>query len=420
MAEVRTYTFRDAGLHSRLLRGVNVAGAALAAVGFERPVLTPAAVRDAAIADAGLDDFGPDTLDEPLEVLCEAFEREAKLTTFGRMACKGLLVSALANRLKLIDWAKRHPEVREERVSPPWIILGLPRTGTTLLSRLLALDPNARPLLHWEAASPVPPPELATHAEDPRIARAQKTTLQLGKLNPPFKAMHPMGATLSTECVTLFIFDLRSLSIETQALVPSYGRWLEQADVRPTYEMHKLGLQVMQSRMPTEAWSLKTPQHLWHLDTLRAVYPDARLIWTHRDPRKVVTSVASLNTSMHKVMSDRVDPLAVGKDWNHKLSLAIRRGMEHDDAAAGERWCHHLHYAELMSDPLSTVEALYTHFGQELLPLHRRRIETWMQQRSQSAFGRHGYDPADFGFDDAMFEADYGDYVTRYGIKREG
>ncbi len=420
MAEVRTYTFRDAGLHSRLLRGVNVAGKALAALGVKRPTLTPDALREAAISATRLDDFGPDTLSEPLEVLCEAFEREARLTTFGRMACRGLMVNALSNRLKLIDWAKQHPEVREERITRPWVVLGMPRTGTTLLSRLLALDPRARPLLHWEAASPVPPPDLATHAEDPRIAEAQRTTDQLAQLNPPFRAMHELGASLATECVTFFIFDLRSLSIDTQAYLPSYGRWLEQADVEHTYALHKLALQVLQSRIPTDCWSLKTPQHLWHLETLRATYPDAKLVWTHRDPRKVITSVTSLNASMHKVMSDDVDPRALGKEWNHKLHLGIERGMAHDDAQAGATWCHHLHYADLMADPVAAVEAMYAHFGEELMPLHRRRIEAWMQQRSQSTWGRHGYDPADFGFDDAMFDADYGDYVARYGIKREG
>lgn len=420
MSEVRTFTYRDAGLHSRVLRGVNVAGRVLGAVGVRRPLLTPDSIRETACKQAGLDDFGPPGIDEALDVLHDSLEREAKLSTFGRMALRGLLVGALVNRLRLIDWAKRHPEVREENVESPWVILGMPRTGTTLLSRLLALDPTVRPLLHWEGANPVPPPELATHAEDPRIAEATRTVKQLGELNPPFRAMHPLGATLSTECVTLFIFDLRSLSIDTQALLPSYGKWLEKTDVRSAYAIHRLALQVLQSRLPTQTWSLKTPQHLWHLDTLAEFYPDAKLIWTHRDPRKVVTSIASLNTSMHRVMSDRVDPLAVGREWSHKLRVGIERGMSHDDRNVGRRWCHHMLYADLMADPLAAMERLYASFGQELQPLHRRRIETWLQQRSQSAFGRHGYDPADFGYSDAQFEAEFGDYSARYSIPREG
>ena len=416
MSAVRTYTFRDAGLHSRPLRALN---AVARGVGWKGVALDPAALRGAARKQAGLDDFGPNDIDEPLAVLHDALEHEARLTAFGRMAVRGLLVSALANRLRLVDWAKRHPEVRNERVAAPWVILGMPRTGTTLLSKLLALDPLSRPLLHWEAASPVPPPTLAARDDDPRIADSQRTLEQMRKLNPPFRAMHELAANHATECVALLIFDLRSLSIDTQALVPSYGRWLEKADVRSAYAMHKLALQVLQSAQPTESWSLKTPQHLWHLDVLAEWYPDARLVWTHRDPRKVLTSVASLNSSMHRVMSDAVDPLAVGREWRHKLHHGIRRGMDFDDRQGGRAWCHHLLYADLMRDPVEALTRLYAHFGRELLPLHRRRIEMWMAQRSQDTFGRHGYDPADFGFDEQTFEADYGEYAARYGVPRE-
>lgn len=419
-SDVRTYTFRDAGLHSRPLRAFNTLMRAAGAVGYRGVALDPGALRAAACKQAGLDDFGPEGIDEALAVLHDSIEREAGLSAFGRMVIRGLLVRALTNRLKLIDWAKRHPEVREQKVERPWVILGMPRTGTTLLSRLLALDPTVRPLLHWEAGDPVPPPTLAGQAEDPRIAAASKSVGQLSALNPPFRAMHPLGATLSTECVTLFIFDLRSLSIDTQALLPSYGKWLEKTDVRSTYAIHKLALQVLQSEVPTQTWSLKTPQHLWHLDALTECYPDAKLIWTHRDPRKVVTSVASLTTSMHKVMSDRVDPLAVGAEWNHKLRVGIERGLAFDDRQSGANWCHNLLYADLMADPVAAMERLYAHFGQELSALHRARIETWMQQRSQSAFGRHGYDPEDFGFSDERFAADFGAYCARFSIPREG
>lgn len=420
MSEIRTYTFRDAGLHSRALRTLNLVGRATRVLGFKGAALDPESLRAAARKQTGLDDFGPPGVDEALAALHDSLEREAHLSAFGRLAVRGLLVGALANRLKLLDWAKRHPEVRDEKIESPWVILGMPRTGTTLLSRLLALDPTVRPLLHWEAGDPVPPPTLAGQAEDPRIAAAALNLERLMQLNPPFRAMHPLGATLSTECVTLFIFDLRSLSIDTQALLPSYGKWLEKADLRSTYAIHKLGLQVLQSRVPTQTWSLKTPQHLWNLDALSECYPDARLIWTHRDPRKVVTSVASLNTSMHRVMSDDVDPLAVGEEWNHKLRVGIQRGMDYDDRRRGANWCHHLLYADLMADPVAAMQRLYAHFGQELLPLQRRRIETWVQERSQSSFGRHGYEPADFGFSDSRFDADYGDYCERFSIPREG
>jgi hypothetical protein len=418
-----SYTFRDAGLHSRLLRTVNAAGTALGWVGFDLPSLEPDAIARAACRRAGSDDFGDPGWREGLDVLCLALEVEGNLTTFGRIAMRGLITSALETRLRLIEWAKQHPEVREERITRPWVVVGLPRTGTTLLSLLLALDPEVRPLLHWEATQPVPPPDLATHAEDARIAAAARQVEQLTALNPAVRAMHPMGATLATECVGFLFYDVRSLLIETQAHIPSYGRWLEKTDMRGAYAMHQLALQVLQSRVPTIAWSLKTPQHLWSLDTLLEFYPDARIVWTHRDPVSVVTSVASLNTSLQRLNMRSNDPVAIGRDWNDKLHLAVTRGIEFDRRQQGRDWCHHLQYADLMADPIAAVHALYAHFGAQVSPLHARRMQVWMRDRHQEVHGRHVYDSADFGLTAEGIAERYSEYRERYAVpdeRREG
>jgi hypothetical protein len=231
--------------------------------------------------------------------------------------------------------------------------------------------------------------------------------------------MHPMGATLATECVGFLFFDLRSLLIETQAHIPSYGRWLEKTDMRGAYAMHRLALQVLQSRIPTPAWSLKTPQHLWHLDTLLEFYPDARIVWTHRDPAKVVPSVASLNVSLQSLNTNASDPVAVGRDWNDKLHLAVTRGIEFDDRQRGAAWCHHLQYADLMTDPIAAVRGLYAHFGREVGPLHARRMEAWMRERHQEVHGRHVYDPADFGLTLDSLAERYAEYRARFSVPAE-
>ena len=418
MSAAPSYDFRDAGLHSRPLRTLNALGGALRWLGARPPSLDPDALLDAARRRSGLADLGADTVREPLEVLAHAFRHEANLTTFGRIALRGLLVGALENRLRLVDWVKRHPEVHDETIVRPWIIVGLPRTGTTLLSLLLGLDPTARPLEQWQAGQPIPPPELATLREDPRIEAARRRFDQLQRLNPPIRAMHPFGATLATECVTLLIFDLRSLSIETQAFVPSYGRWLEQADMSHAYALHELTLKALQSRIPTDAWSLKTPNHLWCLDELLRRYPDARLVWTHRDPVKVVPSVASLNCALQSAFARRVDPVAVGADWSHKLHLAVSRGLDFD-ARAGREWCCHVQYAELVADPLGTLRRVYAHFGDGLLPLHERRVGAWMRERPQHVHGRHRYAAADFGLAPEAIRERYADYSRRFDVPRE-
>ena len=264
-----------------------------------------------------------------------------------------MLAGALANRIELQRWSTEHPEVRQGRIERPWIIVGLPRTGTSLLSILLGLDPVARPLLQWEAAHPVPPTTLEEAAEDPRIAKTAKDLDGLMKLNPPLKAMHPFGATVAEECVAIFMYDVRALALETQAHVPTYARWLEQADMTSAYAQHRLALQTLQSRQPTERWILKTPNHLWHLDAMLAAYPDARVIWTHRDPGPVVTSLASLANAGQRVLTSRKDPRPTAEEWKRKCGFALRSAMAFDEKA-GDGWCQHLHYDALVADPVGS------------------------------------------------------------------
>jgi hypothetical protein len=410
-----TYTFRDAGLRSPALRAMNFVGGVLSRVGFRRPSLDPDALVGAAIQEAGVSDFGSESFREPLERYVESVEAEADLTTFGRMAVAGMIVQSLATRLRLQEWCEAYPENREQQIVRPWIIVGLPRTGTSLLSILLGLDPMVRPLRQWEARSPAPPSTLATANDDPRIAECQKGLDQLAKLNPPFRAMHPFGAMLPEECVPFFMLDLRTLGLETQAYVPSYGRWLESCDMAPAYVQHQKALRALQWGQPTESWVLKTPNHLWALETLLSFYPDARLIWTHRDPGPVVTSVASLNVTLQRTFTDRCDPLRVGAEWKHKLRHAVDRGMAYDDAAPSG-WCVHVAYEDLMRDAVGTVRRIYAHFDQEPTRLHERRVEAWLRDRPQEAFGRHAYDPADFGWSYAQLAEEFSDYRDRYQV----
>jgi hypothetical protein len=412
------YTWRDSELRSTPLRALNRVGEGLTRVGLDLPSLTSSSVVRSAAKLAGSHDFGTDTFREPLEVFLGACSREAELTTFGRILISKMLAGALANRISLHRWSLDHPEVRAERIDSPWIIVGLPRTGTSVLSMLLGLDPMSRPLLQWEAAHPIPPPTLGQGDEDPRIAQTSKELDGLMKLNPPLKAMHPFGATLAQECVALFMYDVRTLALETQAHVPSYARWLEGAEMAPAYAQHRLALQTLQSRQPTERWILKTPNHLWHLDALLAAYPDARIIWTHRDPGPVVTSLASLANAGQRPLTCRRDPRPAAEEWKRKCVFALGSAVAFDDKS-GDGWCRHLHYDALVADPLGTVRGLYRSFGDDVSDLHARRMQAFLEDRPKDAFGRHRYDPADFGWTYAGLGEEFADYTGRYQIRTE-
>lgn len=412
----RIYTYRDARLRSRPLRLLNWFGAGAAAVGLRYPALTPESVIAAARLRTGLVELGDGAVLEALERYLASVESEAQLTTLGRFAVQNMLVNALSNRLQIIEWFRRQPALAQERIERPWVVLGLPRTGTSLLSILLGLDPRCRPLRQWEAARPMPPADLAGAGEDPRIGAFTRDMHRALRLNPTLGAMHPFGSTLAEECTALFMFALRSLGLEAISFAPGYGRWLDGADMAPAFAIHRQVLQALQNAQPTERWVLKSPQHLWCLDALTAAYPDARFLWTHRDPADVVTSLASINNAMQLTFTGRRDPRPVADYWADKVAAGIVKASVFDESR-GAGWCRHVHYEALMADPLGTVERIYEQFGDTVTALHRRRMEAWLRHRPQHAFGKHRYDPADFGWSAPELRRRFQDYRERYAIR---
>ena len=369
---------------------------------------------------AKLDDFGRDGWQEGFKILVDSINDEGNLNQLGRMIMGALLDTTLQMRLRVVDWANRHPGVAREQIAAPIVVSGLPRTGTTLLSNLLDLDPMNRSLLAWEAAAVAPPPTLSNHREDPRIAASVDGSSRLAKLAPSVQAMHPMAATLPTECVTLLGGEFKSIHFETQGTFDSYGAWFESCDMVAAYEFHRLCLQVLQSTIPTERWSLKTPGHMWHMDAVYAVYPDARVVWTHRDPLKVVGSVASLNCTLHATNTDKVDFAAVARDWRDKCLHAVAVGTESRDRRGSDDTVFDLQYAELMDDPVGSVERIYRHFGMELDDLGRRKMEVWMKENPQDRFGRHRYTLDQFGLSADDLREQFAAYVERYEVPSEG
>lgn len=369
---------------------------------------------------AKLDDFGRGGWQEGFKILVDSINDEGNLNQLGRMIMGALLDTTLQMRLRVVDWANRHPGVAREQIAAPIVVSGLPRTGTTLLSNLLDLDPMNRSLLAWEAAAVAPPPTLSNHREDPRIAASVDGSSRLAKLAPSVQAMHPMAATLPTECVTLLGGEFKSIHFETQGTFDSYGAWFESCDMVAAYEFHRLCLQVLQSTIPTERWALKTPGHMWHMDAVYAVYPDARVVWTHRDPLKVVGSVASLNCTLHATNTDKVDFAAVARDWRDKCLHAVAVGTESRDRRGSDDTVFDLQYAELMDDPVGSVERIYRHFGMELDDLGRRKMEVWMKENPQDRFGRHRYTLDQFGLSADDLREQFAAYVERYEVPSEG
>lgn len=366
-------------------------------------------------AATGLDDFGGDAWREGLDLLVDSVTRDAQLSEVGEMAVSAQITSNLVNRLRIVDWVRSHPEVADAPVARPRFVLGLPRTGTTLLSYLLDCDPDTRSLLRWEAMDPVPPPEPATFTTDPRIAAAEESSAMLDALNPGFKAIHYEPADGPTECVTLFAQDFKSLLWETVVNVPAYGEWLlDGCDYTSAYEHHRRSLQVLQSGVPGR-WALKSPNHCFGLDALVAEYPDAELVMTHRDPFEVCASLCSLVTNLSGTFSDADHREYIVRHWVDVAAEAVDRVMRFRDREGDGRFAD-VRYDDLLADPVGSVRSIYEHHGDELTDSTAEAMADYAQANRQGTHGTHRYDPAEYGLDRTAIDVRFAEYRERFGV----
>lgn len=402
------------------LRVLNKTGAALRKLGVPVVRLDSDSLLQAARKNTGLTDFGHDRFRDPLERLVASLEAEADLTILGRMIARRDLVRLLEARLRHTDLRKQHREIEYERIEKPLFILGMPRTGTSILHELMAQDPQNRVPMSWEVMFPFPPPEAATYTTDPRIAQVDEHLAGVDKLIPDFKKMHPMAAQLPQECAAITQFEFASMIWHTSNRVPSYENWFESTDQRHLYEAHKRFLQMLQWKAPAERWVLKSPQHLWTLEALLAVYPDARIVQNHRDPLKVVASLVSLVCTLRSLAMDDIDSREVGLDWTQRLASGLDHAMKVRDAAKlPESQVLDIPFREFMADEIAMVRKIYEHFGIEYTPEAERRMRAFLAANAADKHGRHSYDLAAAGLDEATERKRYRDYQERFAIPSE-
>jgi hypothetical protein len=343
----------------------------------------------------GLSDFGDDRWREPFSVLIKSLEEEAQLTLMGRLMARNDIVLWLSTRLQVADTLKKYPQILDEEITAPMVIAGLPRSGTSILFELLSQDPDVGVPLMWEALQPCPPPEAATYASDPRIEQADKLFTQWNRVAPEFATMHEMRGDIPAECGLLMAGTFISDHIASLHQTHSYSAWCVEADYLPVYGYHKTILQILQWKNPRKRWLLKAPEHQVHLDTLLQVYPDARIVQTHRDPIKCMASTASLLGILYYMRSDQpfdaqlFDNIIMGDATARRLEHVMEqreKGIVPAPNIADSR------YQDLMEDPMSCIAQIYAHFGVTLSQLARERMQEYLQQKPQGKFGQHSYE----------------------------
>jgi hypothetical protein len=366
----------------------------------------------------GLSDFGDEVLVEPLEQMIAAINAEAKLSPFGLVGIRARLANILSQRLRAEEMFRLHPEILEIKIEAPIFIVGLQRSGTTLLHRLLAADPGLRALISWEAANPVPVPKRFWHRQDPRIATGVMAQRIFRYMAPDFFAVHSIDAMSPEEEILLLDFTFLCTISEAMYHIPSFTRWLETQDQTPAYRYFKKLLQLLLWQAPADRWILKTPHHLEWLDTLFKVFPDAKIVQIHRDPQKTMPSFCSMIGHLWGAFSDHVDPHEIGRELSRKLERMVTRGMEARDRIGEERFFD-MSYYDLVDDPIQQIESIYKFVERPFTEEIKACIAKELGKNEKHKHGIHRYHLDDFGLNKVGLERIFASYRSRFNVPHE-
>lgn len=375
------------------------------------------AIAEAAMTTTGLDRFDADTWREGLDVLLADYNaQEHPEPLIERM--RGGLVQLLADRLRTTDYLDTRPELLDRPVEAPLFVFGMPRTGTTLLSNLLACDPARRSALTWEIEQPVPPATTATLKTDPRALAKLEQERALLAARPEMGKYYRNSATYPNECMFFMIHDMKGLALESRGRLKEYRDWLFSTDMTSAYTYHKRFLQLLQADAPG-TWNLKMPSHGLWLETLLSVYPDAKLVWTHRDPFTATSSLCSIISMAHMGYVGRIDHQWLGENSAYQAQLHLDRIMDSREALGHDRLVD-VHYADLVADPMATIRRLYADLGDELSDEAAAAMQKWLDDNPQGKFGKHEYALSQYGLSVEELAPRFERYLSQYDVAREG
>lgn len=374
---------------------------------------------DALVADAvdatGLEDFGPWPWRDGLEVLVDSINREASLTSMGSLVMTARLGNSLQQRLGVVDWMARHPEIAEVPIEGPVLVTGLPRTGTTALSNLMGCDPDTRAPRVWETATPVPPPEAATYLTDPRIAQTQAGIDYLHGISPIMRVLHDDEATSVAEHMDLLCLSFRAYHYSGMVTVPTYLDWWLEQDLRSTYDLHRRVTQLLGWRCPPRRWHIRNPPDLFCLDAVVDAYPEVRIVWTHRDPARVMASVCELIAVVRELSSDAVDRRALGAHELELWGVAAERAVAARERLGEERFIDVWH-SEFVADPVAALAGVYDRVGWAFTGAAEAGARHWVEGHGREQHGTHDPQLADFGLTAEGVRDRFAAYCERFGV----
>ena len=361
---------------------------------------------------SGLDDFGEGAFFEALSRLLESSQDEARLNLIGKIALKTDVLETLCARLQMERDRRLYPDITRREIHEPLFIVGLPRSGTSVLHRLLGADPEHRSPLMWEVRSPSPP---TRDDEKPRIQRATQSCNFFNWLVPTFRYVHTVGAEVPQECVSLMTPTFLSDQFDAMYYVPSYRAWFFRQDLRPAYKYHRRFLQHLQFRRPGRRWILKAPTHMFAMPALLSMYPNALFVQTHRTPVDSMASVASLVTILRSAFSDAVDPLIVCREAIDYWSETMDKFLRERDRLPKNRICD-IQYDDIRREPIDAVRRIYEFFGWSLSQEAEQRMRVLVASQAERQSANHRYDLSQFGSSAEEVLSVFATYCQRFGL----
>jgi Sulfotransferase family len=386
-------------------------------------VATPDDIFKLAANRTGLAEIDSDSWRDGLAIMLDDLNNSPAFTPFGRERVLEDATNALGRRMQVHAYIEAHPEVLDAPVERPLFVLGMPRTGTTVISYLLDQDPARRSLLHWQCVDPIPPASTETLRTDPRclaLLEEQRKIVEMVK-QAKIPLPHWEDADGPTEDMFIHNQDFKGLSWDSFLSTSRYAEWLfHETDMTSTYEYQKRYLQVLQSTAPG-TWSLKMPSHSVHIEALLKVFPDARLIWAHRDPYKATGSLCNL-WKLPKGMvlhPDAIDLKAMGRNAMAQMKYHVERPLRARDRIGDERFFH-MYYHEMMRDPMDVMRRIYEWAGDPLTAETEACMRNWLAAHPQDLFALNTYSLDQYGLSVEQLEPIFAEYLDAFDIELEG
>lgn len=364
---------------------------------------------------AGLDDFGSDAFKEGLGILLQTYDTNG-YTEKGRKRARRRVVDLLAARLRIEAAFKKYPQIREEQIVQPMYLTGLPRTGTSALLNLLANDKTFRPLKLWEGLMPDPCEDFEHGKDDPRYVMMKAWQEEQNKKNPDFSKIHHTTADTPEECIHLLNHTFQDVQFGVEPLMEPYGSWFQQQDLRPSYHYYADLLRMLQWQRPGDRWLLKSPAHLWALDIITEMFPDACIIITHRNPLEAVTSYASM---MAALMSEReYDKKQLGPVVIEYLARKVESSLEQREKMDASRILD-LQFKDFVNDPVTFVYGIYDYFKLPLTDATRQAFVDYANDQPMGKHGKHNYQLEEYGLTENTILDRFGFYIERFNVPME-